>query len=291
MSPLLRTITAQDHKTCASVWKCDVPADAMVLEVGESGHVELPSVLPTKTIIVLVAPGVASSVTWWADAATTEAKIILCIAEKSTLQCVLVSPKNHLGLSIHVQTKIQAHAHVSCLGLLLSPASHFIMRSELCGDAATSNIQTLLYARGQEAQTCDVRNVFLASHGGGQITMKAVAEEQAKLTMHGLIEIAEQGSGTDTFLTQEVLMLDPAAQVHTVPGLEIRTNDVKASHSATVSRITPEDLFYFQSRGIDELQARTMFIEGFLGQVFEAVPNDDLRARLNQAVAAKFSVR
>ena len=68
----------------------------------------------------------------------------------------------------------------------------------------------------------------------------------------------------DTYLTEAVLMLDPSARIDAVPALEIRTNDVKASHSATVSRVTPEDLFYLQSRGLPERSARTMFVDGFL---------------------------
>ena len=67
-----------------------------------------------------------------------------------------------------------------------------------------------------------------------------------------MIEIGPEGTGTDACLTQEVLMLDPTAKVDAIPALEIRTNDVKASHSASVSRVTEEDLFYFGSRGLDQ---------------------------------------
>ena len=54
-----------------------------------------------------------------------------------------------------------------------------------------------------------------------------------------------------------------------MPGLEIHTNDVRASHSASVARITPEDLFYVQSRGLEMEEARKLFVVGFFGAVAE----------------------
>jgi len=130
---------------------------------------------------------------------------------------------------------------------------------------------------GTEHQSVNVRNVFDARSGGGEITLKGLASGTAKAGMDGMIEITERGGGTDTYLTEDVLMLDPTATVDAVPGLEIRTNDVKASHSATVSRVTREDLFYFQSRGIDEATARQMFVQGFLSTLLERIPDQAMR--------------
>jgi Fe-S cluster assembly scaffold protein SufB len=94
-----------------------------------------------------------------------------------------------------------------------------------------------------------------------------VAEGKAYVRCDGLLEIGPGGGGTDAYLTEDVLMLDPTAKIDAVPGLEIKTNDVKASHSATVSRVTPEDLFYFAARGISQAEARRMYVEGFLNSV------------------------
>jgi Fe-S cluster assembly scaffold protein SufB len=139
--------------------------------------------------------------------------------------------------------------------------------------------------RGKERQELSVHNVFGAPHGGGEITLKGVAEDAAFATVNGMIEITERGKGTDTYLTEDVLMLDPTAKIDAVPGLEIRTNDVKASHSATVSRVTAEDLFYFRSRGIDAATARDMYVDGFLGDLLARIKHDDLRETLRKKLS------
>ena len=138
--------------------------------------------------------------------------------------------------------------------------------------------------RGSERQSVTIRNVFASENGGGEITVKGVAEDKSYAVCNGMIEITERGKGTNTYLTQNVLMLDRTAKIDAVPGLEIRTNDVKASHSATVSQVTSEDLFYLQSRGLDPQTARAMFVEGFLLDLTQKITNADIRTRIEAAL-------
>jgi Fe-S cluster assembly protein SufD len=59
---------------------------------------------------------------------------------------------------------------------------------------------------------------------------------------------------------------------------------VKASHSATVTRVTPEDLFYLKSRGLPDRLARRMFVEGFLSDLSERVVNLAVREEMLEAL-------
>ena len=118
--------------------------------------------------------------------------------------------------------------------------------------------------------------------------MKGVAEADAHASADGMIEIDLGGAGTKTYLTQNVLMLDATAKVDAVPGLEIKTNDVKASHSATVSRVTQEDLFYFAARGILPHDAKRLFVEGFLGDLAQRITDGDTREGLVGMIAGKY---
>ncbi|MDD5056162.1 MAG: SufD family Fe-S cluster assembly protein [Candidatus Peribacteraceae bacterium] len=152
--------------------------------------------------------------------------------------------------------------------------------SELTGKGATSSIDWISYLRGNEKQSVSVRNIFNAPSGGGEITMKSVAEGKASATLHGMIEITEKGKGTATHLTEDALMLDSTAKIDAIPALEIRTNDVKASHSAAISRVSGEQLFYILSRGIPETQARRMFIEGFLAVLTSKIPENGIREKI-----------
>lgn len=164
------------------------------------------------------------------------------------------------------------------------------LRSEVSGADGESQVEWLFFAHGQERQHLSVRNLFSAPRGRGEIIMKGVAEDKAHVSVRGTIDIGLAGGGTNTYLTQNVLMLDRTAKVDAVPGLEIKTNDVKASHSATVSRVTDEDLFYFASRGIENAEARHMFILGFLQDLAARIIDPAIRQRILSGIERKYGI-
>lgn len=160
------------------------------------------------------------------------------------------------------------------------------LESKMVGPSARSDIDWIFYAKHAEELFIRAQNTFESSDGRGCIALRGIAEDTSKVRCDGMLAIGPQGRGTETFLTEEVLMLDPSATVNAVPGLEIKTNDVKASHSATVSRLTESDLFYFGSRGIEEITARRMFIEGFLSQSTDTL-SSAMADRIREAVDRK----
>ncbi len=176
--------------------------------------------------------------------------------------------------------------HVATLG---GGETEHTLRSDVNGHGGVSDVNWMFYAKGTEKQRLTVRNVFNAPYGGGEITMKGVAQEQGSTKCEGMIEIGLRGGGTNTYLTQNVLMLDSTSKVDAIPGLEIKTNDVKASHSATVSRLTEEDLFYFAARGIPTLDARRMYVQGFLEDLTQKITDAATRAALSEAVERKYA--
>jgi Fe-S cluster assembly scaffold protein SufB len=161
-------------------------------------------------------------------------------------------------------------------------------RSVLTGAHAMSSLDWAFHAQGEERYKLSARNVFNARDGSGEITIKGVAEDRASAKCDGMIEIGEGGGGTQTYLTEDVLMLDTTAKVDALPALEIRTNDVKASHSATVSRVSEQELFYFAARGIPEAEARHMYVQGFLGDMLRTVENDKWRTAVQSAMEEKY---
>ncbi len=161
--------------------------------------------------------------------------------------------------------------------------------SEVGGRDSESSVDWMCYAKGVEKQTLNVRNIFNASGGRGEVLMRGIAEQKGHAVCKGLIDIGLHGGGTNTYLTQEVLMLDASAKVDAIPSLEIKTNDVKASHSATVARVTEEDLFYFGARGIAPHEARRMFVLGFLGDITARINNVKVQEEIIKHVEEKYS--
>lgn len=189
------------------------------------------------------------------------------------------------GVSVRQRASVEEGAGLTVQNVTVggSRVSHDIV-STVEGRAGSSSVDWISYARGGERHALSARNVFNGADGGGEILMKGVAQDTAHTKADGLIDIGPGGGGTNTYLTQDVLMLDATAKVDAVPGLEIKTNDVKASHSATVSRVTPEDLFYFAARGIPREEARRMYVLGFLGQITDRISVPAWKERVLRSV-------
>ncbi|OGJ63449.1 hypothetical protein A3C37_00895 [Candidatus Peribacteria bacterium RIFCSPHIGHO2_02_FULL_53_20] len=188
------------------------------------------------------------------------------------------------GMVIHQKGEIATGGHLHWINVTLGGGIEQSLVSTCTGDGAVSTIDWAFRASDCEHQSLSAKNIFSAGRGGGEVTMKGVAEDHAHIAASGMIGIGSQGAGTHSYLTQHVLMLDPTAKVDAIPGLEIKTNDVKASHSATVSRVTPEDLFYFGARGIIEKEARRMYIQGFFGDVLGRIVDPAVRAKAEEAL-------
>lgn len=210
------------------------------------------------------------------------------IGKDASAIVVLVIPPGGKPVVTAQQSTVAAGGAIHWQMIVLGGNVEQSIVSRLAGRGARSTIDVAFYATQSDRQRISAQNLFQAADGGGQITIKGVAEHKAHVVCNGMIDIGLQGRGTDTFLREEVLMLDPTARVDAVPGLEIKTNDVKASHSATVSRMNREDLFYFASRGIPEAQARRMFVRGFLDEIVNRIDDAETREHAGKLIARKY---
>ena len=207
------------------------------------------------------------------------------IEDEVNLTFVLLDLSAHEPTSATYNFILGNGSQLRLLSIAMGPDSQHTIQSICKGQNAMSTITCLSYAKGDERHHITATNVFEAPNGGGEILMKAVAENKAQIKLNGKIEIGLKGTGTNTYLTQNVLMLDTTAKIDAVPSLEIKTNDVKASHSASVSRLTAEDLFTFAARGIDEEEARRMYILGFLKDAISGLPEEE---RILEAIERKY---
>jgi Fe-S cluster assembly scaffold protein SufB len=206
------------------------------------------------------------------------------VEDDAKLSVITLTERNPHVVSIRARSRVGASAAVHWHATTLGNDVTHDLRSRIVGDHGTSNVDWIFHALDRDKHRVSVTNAFEGRDGGGEITMKGVAQDRASVRCYGLIDIGLHGGGTDTYLTENVLMLDATSIIDAIPALEIKTNDVKASHSATVSRVTEEDLFYFAARGIQQQEARKMYIEGFLNALIERVESSRIADALQASL-------
>jgi len=125
-----------------------------------------------------------------------------------------------------------------------------------------------------------------APHSRSRVTYKgALNGEGARTVWVGDVLIAPSAPGTDTYEQNRNLVLSEGTRADSIPNLEIETGDiVGAGHASATGRFDDEHLFYLQSRGIPEDEARKLVVLGFLSEIVQKIGEPALEARLLTAL-------
>jgi Fe-S cluster assembly protein SufD len=117
---------------------------------------------------------------------------------------------------------------------------------------------------------------------------KGVLEGESKGVFLGKISVRQDAQKTDAFQTNKNLILSEKALAHTTPQLEIRANDVRCSHGATIGKLDEEAMFYLRSRGMEILEARTLLVEAFAHEITDRISAAGVRNHLDRILKERF---
>lgn len=149
-------------------------------------------------------------------------------------------------------------------GLFGSMLSRYKIDYFLNGTGASSNDSEVIF--GNNEQSFDIQtNVNHESPATeGRVVEKSILRNKSKSLFKGMIRIKENAVKSNSFLSGRSILLDKDAKSDAIPGLEIFTNDVKATHSASVAQIDEEQVFYLKTRCLSHEEAERTIVEGFL---------------------------
>jgi Fe-S cluster assembly protein SufD len=119
----------------------------------------------------------------------------------------------------------------------------------------------------------------------------ALQGEGARTVWIGDVRIRPAATGTSTFELNRNLVLTDGARADSVPNLEIETGEIiGAGHASATGRFDDLQLFYLQSRGIPEAEARRLVVRGFFADVVGRIGVPDLEERLMTAIEARLEI-
>jgi Fe-S cluster assembly protein SufB/Fe-S cluster assembly protein SufD len=149
-------------------------------------------------------------------------------------------------------------------GLFGSMLSRYKIEYFLNGSGASSNDSEVIF--GNNEQSFDIQtNVNHESPSTeARVVEKSILRNKSKSLFKGMIRIKENAAKSNSFLSGRSILLDKDAKSDAIPGLEIFTNDVKATHSASVAQIDEEQIFYLKTRCLSQEEAERTIVEGFL---------------------------
>lgn len=176
------------------------------------------------------------------------------------------------------------------LGLFGSHLSRYKVDNFLNGPGATSQDTEVVFGNKNQSYDLASNLIHNAPSTIGRVLEKSVLKDTAKSLFKGMIRIEKDAHHAESYLSGHSILLDKGAKSDSIPGLEIFTNDVKATHSASVAQMDEEQIFYLATRCLSKSDAQKIIVEGFLEPLSRKM-SYQVRAWINYLIDSKWAGR
>ena len=137
---------------------------------------------------------------------------------------------------------------------------------------ARGEVLSVAFAGDGQHQDAGAKMVHAAPHTSSQITSKSISKGTGRSSYRGLVKVHKGAEHVKSSVVCDALLLDETSKTDTYPYMEIEEESVSIGHEATVSKVADEQIFYLQSRGLNETEAMSMIVNGFIEPIAKELP-------------------
>jgi Fe-S cluster assembly protein SufB len=142
----------------------------------------------------------------------------------------------------------------------------------LLGEHAKGETLSIAFAGEGQHQDAGAKMVHQAPNTSSTIVSKSVARGGGRTSYRGLVQVMEGAHGSKSTVRCDALLVDQISRSDTYPYVDVREDDVQMGHEATVSKVSADQLFYLQSRGLTEEEAMATIVRGFVEPIARELP-------------------
>jgi Fe-S cluster assembly protein SufB len=153
---------------------------------------------------------------------------------------------------------------------------------------ARGDILSVAFAGDGMHQDAGAKVTHLAPHTTSQILSKSVSKGTGRASYRGLVRINSGAHHTKSNVRCDALLLDEMARTDTYPTIRVEENQTEIGHEATVSKVGEDQLFYLMSRGLDESEAYSLIVNGFIEPITKELPME-YAVELNRLIQLEMS--
>ncbi|MGB3510627.1 MAG: Fe-S cluster assembly protein SufD [Microcoleaceae cyanobacterium] len=155
------------------------------------------------------------------------------------------------------------------------------------GEGTETNLYGLAFIGNEQVADTHSSIILNHPHGVTDQLYKCIVDDRARSVFNGKVYVSQAAQLTNASQLNRNLLLSSGGRVDTKPQLEIIADNVKCSHGATVSQLDDDEVFYLQSRGLNEEASRNLLIDAFAAEIINKFPLPSLQHIFKQCVACK----
>ncbi len=142
----------------------------------------------------------------------------------------------------------------------------------LKGDYSSGNCISIAYAKKGQVLDAGAKMIHLGRHTKSNILNKSIAEGGGIANYRGTTRITKDATDSVATVKCDTILLDGISKSDTIPKNIVENKSSQIEHEATVSKVNVEKLFYLESKGLDENEAKELFILGFVEDFKKELP-------------------
>ncbi len=142
----------------------------------------------------------------------------------------------------------------------------------LKGDDSQGEFYSVAITNGRQQADTGTKMIHMGRNTKSRIVSKGIAAGKSDNTYRGLVRIMAGAEGARNFTQCDSLLVGDQCGAHTVPYIESKNPLAKLEHEATTSKISEDQLFYCQQRGLSAEEATALIVNGFCKEVLQHLP-------------------
>lgn len=142
----------------------------------------------------------------------------------------------------------------------------------LQGDNSIGEFYSVALTNHRQQADTGTKMIHIGKNTRSRIVSKGISAGRSNNSYRGLVKILPKAENARNYSQCDSLLIGRECGANTFPYLEVGNNTAKIEHEASTSKISEEQIFYFNQRGISTEDAVSMIINGFCKEVFRELP-------------------
>lgn len=142
----------------------------------------------------------------------------------------------------------------------------------LQGDNSVGEFYSIAITNNMQQADTGTKMIHLGKNTSSTIISKGISAGKAQNTYRGLVRMGRKADNARNHTVCDSLLIGDKCGAHTVPYIENQSRTAKIEHEATTSKVSEEQLFYCQQRGLTEEESMALIVNGFCKEVLQKLP-------------------
>ena len=142
----------------------------------------------------------------------------------------------------------------------------------LMGDNSVGEFYSVAVANNYQQADTGTKMIHIGKNTSSTIISKGISAGKAHNSYRGLVKIQGKADGARNYTQCDSLLFGDKCGAHTFPYVEVANQTAQLEHEATTSKISEDQLFYCQQRGLSAEDAVSLIVNGFCKEVFKQLP-------------------